>query len=477
MAVNSFVYSGEDNARSGLFSSVTKSYSITYLTEDGQVDVIESHHQGESFLIRAVSKRGYTFKWWTNNDGTQYAAEQEVLADKDLTLTPVFSVNRYKYFIKYINEIDQALLREVERTANYGVTIYSVDNLEDISGYFQTTDDNIIISDTNTDNIMRIYYRPNGFHPLTMAQVAQKGHFAALMPRAITVKNMTLTNMNIDELYAAVPNNRELYDNWNIYQIPDKWDINTVMKAEYENDYRAGNIHKTIEEIDAVRLRKMAKGEYLWTVLKEIPVNVEADLKFTYTDRYENSGEEIRYSIVPVYSNSIGTSIETSVMSKFEGIAISNSNITYRAFVYDYPSLSRTHSYAAVTTLRGKYPYVFRNAQYNYISGSVSAGFFPVETVENVFRGGPVPELVTRPDEITLHNEEFIDFLTDGTPKLIKFDDGRSWIVAINDTVTYGSPENGYYTQFTFTQIGDPKNEDDLYEANLIDWEPVGGVT
>jgi len=267
------------------------------------------------------------------------------------------------------------------------------------------------------------------------------------------IRHVSIAGAVIDELY--ITNNID-YD---MKEIPQEWDYDTVMHALFNNSLTAGNVNYTVKELTALRLKRREVGTYKWLTLAEFPISNIDDLSVTYIDRYAETGKDVEYMLVAVTSAVEGSYNSSAVSSFFDGIVVTEKDMTYRAFVYDYIPTERNQITSVVTTLKGRYPYVIKNADTNYTSGQIQGGFFPMigcEITHDYF-------------ETAQHREELIDFLTNGKPKVLKFDDGRSYIINVVDNVSHTADIPMRYTSFNFVQTGDAENTTDLYNAGLID--------
>ena len=267
------------------------------------------------------------------------------------------------------------------------------------------------------------------------------------------MKKVSANHAVIDELYAS---SNVLYD---MTSIPQEWDFDTAIHALFNNSLAAGNTEHMIDELSSMLLKRREVGTYEWLTLAEFPITNIDDMLITYTDRFAETNKQYEYMLVAITQNVDDSSFNSdTINSLFDGIVIAEKDIAYRAYIYDYVPTERNQTTSVITTLKGRYPYVIKNAETNYTSGQVHAAFFPLIECE------PNYDYFTN----TAYREELSDFLTNGKPKVLKLDDGRSWIVSIVDNIQHS--ENGMlYTDFSFVQTGDSTNSDDMYNADLID--------
>ena len=266
------------------------------------------------------------------------------------------------------------------------------------------------------------------------------------------VEKIALANGLLDEIYLT--NNVS----YNMSTIPTVWDYDTVLHGFLNDSLTAGNVDYTVSEITSLRLKRREVGTYEWVTLAEFPVSKIEDFMVTYIDRYVGAGINTEYMLVAVSNNVEGSFNNNTIKSNYDGIVISEKDTAYRAFIYDYTSTERNQLTNIVTPLKGRFPFVIRNGDTNYTSGRVHAGFLPLNGCEI-----NMDYLMS-----TRHREELTDFLTNGKPKLLKLDDGRSWIVNIVDNIVH-SEKGALFTDFSFVQTGDALSSQDLYYADLID--------
>lgn len=266
------------------------------------------------------------------------------------------------------------------------------------------------------------------------------------------IKNVRLNNGYIDEVYLSHNTT------YSMDVIPQEWGFDTIFHAFFKNTLGAGNVDYLATEITALRLKRREAGTYEWLTIAEFPVNSIEDLTISYIDKYVPMGDTVEYMLVAMINNIESTFAISTAESIYDGIVISEKDETYRAFVYEYVPTERNQQTAVITTLKGKYPYVIRNGESNYTSGQVHAGFFPLDGCEL-----DMEFLMS-----TEYREKLTDFLTNGKPKLLKLDDGRSWIVSIIDNIVHSEDGGILYTDFSFVQTGNALDTEDLYEADLI---------
>lgn len=236
------------------------------------------------------------------------------------------------------------------------------------------------------------------------------------------------------------------------------WDQNTVINASFNGNLNGGNVDFLVENVDAMQILRREHGQESWIALVEFPINTIDDFNITYVDRYAENKTNVEYALVPIISGARGVMTVTEpIYSEFDGLLIGDKEKAYRAYLYQFYNTTRNQSVTPVVPLYGKYPFIVRTAQTNYTTGSLSATFVVIENNE-----------INYDDKANVqHNEEIIDFLINGKPKLLKFDDGRSWIVDATSMPALQSEGALYTMNFEWTQIGRTDNAEDLYYNGL----------
>lgn len=246
-----------------------------------------------------------------------------------------------------------------------------------------------------------------------------------------------------------------------------KWDFDTIIDCDFESGTGAGNVEFTLSQLSSIRIKRRKKGDFNWITVQEIPINNRTDLNSIRRDYFVPSYEEFEYALVPILNGVEGKYIIGSIETEFNGVFISDLNKTYKLNAQvSYSGRTSMQSVGQITPLGRRYPVIIKNGKANYEMGSVSGMLLGknYETTHEINRKEIVEEI-----------NEFVDFLKNGKPKIIRDWNSNIFMVMVtsNPSVTYN---NNYgmgiaSVSFEWTEQGKYDNEDDLYDNGFIEIE------
>lgn len=250
-------------------------------------------------------------------------------------------------------------------------------------------------------------------------------------------------------------------------EIP-QWGFGTIIDCDFSNGIGAGNVDFTLSQLTAIRIKRRKKSKIQWfrsddwITIKEIPINSEADLNEVIRDYFVPSFEEFEYALVPILNGVEGEYIIGSISTQFDGVFISD--IT-NSFILDketsYPNRTSIQNIGQINTLGRKYPIIITNSESDYETGSVSGLLI-----------GDINHIEDRKETVDLM-DDFLAFLKNKKPKIIKDWNGKIWLVRI-----YGNPSISYDNRygmgvgkvnFEWIEQGKYDNEEDLLENGFIE--------
>lgn len=247
-------------------------------------------------------------------------------------------------------------------------------------------------------------------------------------------------------------------------ELPE-WDLNTIINCDFENGTGAGNVDFTLSQLTSIRIKRRKKGDFNWITVQEIPINDRKDVSSIRRDYFVPSYEEFEYAVVPILNGVEGNYIIGEVFTEFNGVFISDINKTYKLNAQiSYTGRTSVQSVGQITPLGRRYPVIIKNGEANYEMGSVT-GMLLGKDYERTHQ-------INRKDIVEEINE-FVDFLKNGRPKMIRDWNSNIFLVMItgNPSVTYN---NNYgmgiaSVSFEWVEQGKYDNEEDLYDNGFID--------
>lgn len=282
---------------------------------------------------------------------------------------------------------------------------------------------------------------------------------------------------------------RYIYANNDMTTNPSKdlptedWGSTTIMKADLAVNVQAGNLSAISTEINSLLIKRAELDEdnyriTEWINIFNIPIVGTAEEKAALLsdifikDYFARNNTNYAYSIVPLLVEGDiireGTPNEGETMltvtSQFNGVFICSRDNFQKLYAgVSYDDMSTIQLTGVHETLGSTFPIVVANAQVHYHKSGISGMILNKEFYDN--------DELNRSDLVKTR-EEFIEFITDKKPKIIKDWNGNIWLVMITDDVSYSFANNWGMglgnAHFNWTELGIADNEDDLNAAGLI---------
>ena len=284
----------------------------------------------------------------------------------------------------------------------------------------------------------------------------------ALTPTGIeNINYVELKNGIYDDLYITKATDFELSN-----ECPKEWDFDTILWAKFNGNTNAGNVDWNLETTSHIVLKSRNEGEFKWKTIFVKEVHDINDFVINYPDYFIASGQTVEYAIVNVLYGSEGNYATTKITPKFTKMFLIEDNIVWGTNITDgYCDTTRNIPSSNVELLNRKYPIFVRNTIANYDTGTCKGSFVPLVDEESC-------ELAYDSEydyQRIKYQREFMDFITDGVPKILKMPDGRLWIIQVtpNPTDTANQHYNNREISWTWVEIGDVNSEEDLYYLGL----------
>lgn len=268
------------------------------------------------------------------------------------------------------------------------------------------------------------------------------------------LSSVTVRHSVIDDLFITKNTNLSHSD-----MVSAQWDYDTILHAGFNGNLNAGNVDYTLDQVSALRIKRREVNTFNWITLYEIPINSVSDFNFEKISYLERANTEYEFALVPVNNGIEGNYNTNTVKSLFDGVVIIDRNAVFKTVLNTSISMQKNRPDSIVTPLGRKYPMSISNGYNNYDSGSIKATFIQQIGLEFDVEHG------------WRWRKKFMDYLVDSNTKVLKFYDGRMWLVAITGSPSEDSSEHidMPYTSFEWVEIGDVESSYDLYKHGLID--------
>lgn len=275
----------------------------------------------------------------------------------------------------------------------------------------------------------------------------------------IQVTDITISN-GIFDVVKLTKDTEEYNSNTDI----KLWTDGTVFISTFDNgDLVGGNLSYFIEDISSIRLKRREVGDFNWTGIYEYIVTDPKNATFTYIDPYARGRNTLyEYCVAPVFRDGTERNYNViEVKSDFDGAILTDREHIYHIMLEPtINTTTRNKTASVVSTLNNKYPFVFYGSSANYISGSFSGIIIKKADID-----------YDKEDSIK-YRIDFIDWLTNGKPKILKIYDGRMWMINVSGNVQYDCSEHydKVKISFDFVEIGDVSSTEDMYNNNFVDY-------
>ena len=173
------------------------------------------------------------------------------------------------------------------------------------------------------------------------------------------INKVELYNARFDDLYVSNDINDEAIEE---NSIPDNWDFQTIMKAQFDGDTSAGNVNWHLDELSHIIIKVKPQDDYKWITCHVKAVNGYDDL--VIVGRYLAATTGVwDVALVPITSGTIeGTYVQTKVNVDVNKLVLIDEDNIHSTFLIDGSvSIQSVMPNQAVDTLHNKFPYIIRN--------------------------------------------------------------------------------------------------------------------
>lgn len=267
---------------------------------------------------------------------------------------------------------------------------------------------------------------------------------------------MKIENGIYDDLYATHIN--EDVKTPNAYVVPDEWDEETYLHAEFNGNLISGNSDFGVENTSNIIVKRREKGTYKWFPWLNIEVDSSDDFNFVVFDKYAAS-VTYEYAAVPIVNGVEGTYSIAECKVSFENLIIIDKDEEHSTMLDIEYSQQKNNTSSTILPFQAKYPIYVSNASNNYYTGSISATFIEIVNGE------------LQLDNTNKYREKILDFLNNRKIKFIKEPNGMCWIAAVGSVISdesKGHPD-AHTISFDFTEVGNTESNEDMNKFGFLD--------
>jgi len=284
-----------------------------------------------------------------------------------------------------------------------------------------------------------------------------------LTPTGIeNINYIELKNGIYDELYITKATDSELSN-----EFPKEWDFDTILWAKFSGTTNAGNVDWNLENTSHIILKSRTDGNFQWKTIVVKEVNAIEDFVINYPDYFVASGQPVEYAIVPVLYGLEGNYATTKVTSTFRKMFLIEGNTVWGTEITDgFCDTTRNIPSSTVELLNSRYPIFVRNTIANYDTGNCKGSFVPLDEESCEFAYDAEQDY-----ERIKYQREFMDYICDSIPKILKLPDGRLWLVQVtpNPNDTANQTYNNREISWSWVEVGSVDSEEDLYYLGFSD--------
>lgn len=274
---------------------------------------------------------------------------------------------------------------------------------------------------------------------------------------ATNIKNISINNGTFEQIFVSKNPDLEVEAGY------DDWNFDTVLNADYKNGkFDAGNSGFSLSNTEYVVIKCREVGTYDWTTIYTKKINKIADFKININDYFRPSKKDIEYMVVSVANGIENTYVTSTIHSEFDGLYVCDKdNIYGTLYNLDYMDTTRSVSANCLEMKNSQYPIIISNNNLNYEKGTATGAFirFDQESMDVDLVDG------------MQYREDVKTWLNNKCPKILKFHDGRIWLVGITGDISDNGDDNNDIRKLSFewTEIGNAKEMETLYNCGLSD--------
>ncbi|MDE6951690.1 MAG: hypothetical protein K2P64_12375 [Lachnospiraceae bacterium] len=251
---------------------------------------------------------------------------------------------------------------------------------------------------------------------------------------------------------------------------PEEWDFDTILWSKFNGNANAGNVDWNLDNVSHLILKSRTEGNFKWKTLVTKEVASTEDFTINYPDYLIASGQTVEYAVVPVSYGLEGNYATVKVISRFDKMFLIEGDVVWGTEMTDgFCDTTRKIPSSIVELLHHKYPIFVRNTIANYDTGTCKGSFVPLEEESCQFSYDREKDY-----QRVRYQKDFMDFVSDGIPKILKMPDGRLWLIQItpDPADTANQQYNDRQITWSWVEVGDVNSEEDLYYLGFSTIEP-----
>lgn len=287
-------------------------------------------------------------------------------------------------------------------------------------------------------------------------------------PQIRYMTNVRLDNAIVRDFYVTHDVSQSTYP----ATMPD-WDNYTIMRADFNNNLRAGNVDWLMTKVNRIKIKRRKVGaNEPYITLHVQPIESEYDLSFYYRDYYCPSGYQFEYAMVPCIDEDEQSYFTTIVKTYFDGLFISDKDKTMKLYSnYLIGQSADNILLGALQPYNQTYPIIIKNPNVLYRTVTLQGDILGLnddtcQTFELTKERRPI---------IAEQKREWDKFLCNGKAKIIKDWNGNILLgkitTAPNYTYDQTSGNSKPTVTFGVTEVGEYDSQWYMYHHGLIDVE------
>lgn len=272
----------------------------------------------------------------------------------------------------------------------------------------------------------------------------------------LPIERLTIRDGTFDQVYMSKSSEASIDETHN------EWNEDTLLNAPFDDSVDAGNSGFSLRNTDTVIIKVREKGTFDWKVIYTKDINQIEDFDIYELYKYARGGDTAyEFMMASVSNGSENAQVFGEVTSSFEGFFVMDKeNIVGTVYDLGDNNTVRNTLGEPLELLNEKYPTYITNANSNYTTGTTSGTFLALTEWD----------AVDKPGGVRLRKNA-IDVLSDKKAHILKYNDGRIWLIKVNSQIQENRVQHDDQRQISFdwVEIGDVDDQETLYNLNLTD--------